>query len=357
MFVLLGVGFFAWIWWNSADSTGGTGGQRPLESVRPTTPDTNQTRTPIVVVRNPSWVVPVQSSNPPAIVRTANSRFSETVFETQIALARQTISPGSLDGVLGSQTRAALRAFQAREHLPITGELDDLTQTRLTSTNSNYAFYLITSNDLARLRPLSPSWLGKSRQDSLDYESILELVAEKGRSNPNFIRALNPDIHWTNVTSGIMAKIPNAEYPPIGGKAAFVRIHLGEKLLQAFDENTNLLAHFPCSIARRVEKRPVGTLHVEKIAVNPNYRFDPEMFPESAEASRIPHPLMLPAGPNNPVGTAWISLDRPGYGIHGTPRPEEVGRTESHGCFRLANWNADYLVGLVWIGMPVFVEP
>jgi lipoprotein-anchoring transpeptidase ErfK/SrfK len=67
--------------------------------------------------------------------------------------------------------------------------------------------------------------------------------------------------------------------------------------------------------------------------------------------------LILPPGPNNPVGTVWIGLDKTGYGIHGTPKPEDVGRTESHGCFRLANWNADRLLKLAWMGMPVFVEP
>ena len=77
------------------------------------------------------------------------------------------------------------------------------------------------------------------------------------------------------------------------------------------------------------------------------------IFPESAEAQEIGHKLILPPGPRNPVGIAWIGLDRPGFGIHGTPSPEKVGRTESHGCFRLANWNADYLAKLVWIGMPV----
>ena len=66
--------------------------------------------------------------------------------------------------------------------------------------------------------------------------------------------------------------------------------------------------------------------------------------------------LILPPGPNNPVGVAWISLDLPGYGIHGTPSPEHVGRTESHGCFRLANWNAEYLLRLVNVGTPVYVE-
>ena len=71
----------------------------------------------------------------------------------------------------------------------------------------------------------------------------------------------------------------------------------------------------------------------------------------------IGHKLMLPPGPNNPVGVAWIGLDKPGYGIHGTPAPEQVGRTESHGCFRLANWDAEYLSHLAWVGMPVLVEP
>ena len=88
----------------------------------------------------------------------------------------------------------------------------------------------------------------------------------------------------------------------------------------------------------------------------PDYTFNPEVFPESPEAQAIGHKLMIPPGPNNPVGVAWISLDKPGYGMHGTPNPEQVGRTESHGCFRLANWNAEYLLKLVNIGTPVFVE-
>jgi lipoprotein-anchoring transpeptidase ErfK/SrfK len=93
------------------------------------------------------------------------------------------------------------------------------------------------------------------------------------------------------------------------------------------------------------------------VAPNPEYTFNPEIFPESTEARQINTKLILPPGPNNPVGTAWISLDLPGYGIHGTPAPEQVGRTESHGCFRLANWNAEHLLQLVWVGMPVYVEP
>ena len=141
---------------------------------------------------------------------------------------------------------------------------------------------------------------------------------------------------------------------PVGMVPALVG--LAERRLQAFDENTNLLAHFPCSIAAKFEKRPIGELHVKAIAPNPDYTFNPEVFPESEEAQQLKTKLILPPGPNNPVGTAWISLDKPGYGMHGTPSPEQVGRTESHGCFRLANWNAEYLIKLVWVGMPVRVE-
>lgn len=274
-----------------------------------------------------------------------------------MALARRTISSGSIDGVSGSQTRAALLAFQRHAGLPETLELDATTRGALVLDSPPLTNYFVTSNDLERLQPLGKTWLGKSEQTALDFETILELVAERGHASPNLIRRLNPGVNWTNLNAGAEIQIPGAEYPKPANKAGFIVISLGEKRLQAFDANTNLLAHFPCSIAARVEKRPAGALQITAIADDPNYTFNPEVFPESAEARELNRKIILPPGPNNPVGTAWISLDLPGYGIHGTPSPEQVGRTESHGCFRLANWNASQLVKLVWIGMPVYVEP
>ncbi len=281
----------------------------------------------------------------------------QNVFEAQLALARIGISAGPLDGVAGSQTRQALRAYQEREELPATGDLDAATKASLRLTASPFTNYVVTAEDLARLQPVPSTWLGKSQQTRLDYESILELVAEKAQAHSNFIRRLNPDVNWTNVTAGTEIKMPNAWPAQARGRVSFLKIRLGEKTLEAFDSSTNLIAHFPCSIARKVEKRPVGELHVVKIAPNPNYVFDPEVFPESDEGRQLKRRLVIPPGPNNPVGVAWIGLDKPGYGIHGTPRPEEVGRTESHGCFRLANWNADWLVKRVSTGMTVYVEP
>ncbi len=279
------------------------------------------------------------------------------VLEAQVALARRAISPGSIDAAIGSQTRAAIAAFQRSQKIIESSSLDTNTRPRLTLDSPLLTNYTVTTNDLARLQPIGKTWLEKSQQSALDYETILELVAEKAHSHPLLIQKLNLGVNWTNVSAGTILKIPDVTYPEPDDKAAFVIIHLSEKFLEAFDADTNLLAHFPCSIAAKVEKRPVGELHVIVIAPNPNYTVNPELFPESAELAALGHKLILPPGPNNPVGVAWIGLDKTGYGMHGTPAPEQVGRTESHGCFRLANWDAEYLVKLVWIGMPVFVEP
>ncbi|MBL9137069.1 MAG: peptidoglycan-binding protein [Verrucomicrobiales bacterium] len=316
------------------------------------------------------------SSNPPAppTVQTGNTNLTtvrevtdvtsgtagkdrDLIVTAQLALAQRGISSGPIDGVIGSQTRAALRAFQQVEGLPATGVLDSNTVRRLGAPGMVFRTYTVSTQDLQRLMVVPSTWLGKSASERLDYETVLELVAEKTHSNPKLIRQLNPGVDWYRVAPGTALRVPDAQPPPLRGRAARVRISLSEKTLRAYDSNGNLLVHFPCSIARRVEKRPVGVLRVARLAPNPNYRFDPEIFKESEEARRIGRKLMIPPGPNNPVGTAWIGLDRPGYGIHGTPRPEEVGRTESHGCFRLANWNAELLLKLAWVGMPVEVVP
>ena len=338
--VALALGAVAWIWWHAGKEKK-VPPKKTVAKQLATPPRTNFVFHSALIATNKNYPRPVQ-----------------TFFEAQLALERRGISCGSMDGSVGSQTRAAIRAFQREEKIPVTGQLDAGTKSRLLLTAPAFTTYTVTSNDLARLQPLRKTWLGKSQQSALEFETILELVSEKSHAHPAFIRRLNPNVNWTNVFAGTVLQVPDfaADDPP-PGKAAFVKISLSEKILEAFDEQTNLLAHFPCSIAQRVEKRPVGELHVAIIAPKPNYTFDPALFPESTEARQIKTKLLLPPGPNNPVGTVWIGLDRPGYGMHGTPNPEQVGRTESHGCFRLANWNAERLLKLVWIGMPVYVEP
>jgi lipoprotein-anchoring transpeptidase ErfK/SrfK len=340
------LGGILWFWWHE---------KNPVKKSR---------HKPVAVSTAP--VSPVNKAEPkkeikPIIVAPSSPtdfpRPVKDVFEAQIALARRAISPGSIDAAIGSQTRAAIAAFQRSEKLIETATLDTNTQPRLTLAEPLLTNYVVTTNDLARLQPLGKTWLAKSQQTALDYETILEEVAENAHSYPILIQKLNPDINWTNVVAGTILKIPDVNYPEPAEQAAFIVIHLSEKYLEAFGAETNLLLHCPCSIAAKVEKRPVGELHVIVAAPNPNYTVDPELFPESAELQALGHKLILPPGPKNPVGVAWIGLDRQGYGMHGTPNPEQVGRTESHGCFRLANWDAKYLLKLVWIGTPVEVVP
>ena len=359
LMVLVLIVFAVWLWWNDHKRPAPDGKVAEMQLVRTNVP------APLIVKPTPSPVEPTPS--PPAQLPTqpaqapvAADRFprpARDTLETQIVLARHAMSPGSIDGVMGSQTRAALVAFQQKQGLQQTGALDSDTRATLLLTSPPITTYVVTPDDLARLQPLSKTWLGKSQQSALDYESVLELVAERGHASPTLTRRLNPNVDWTNVIAGTELKIPDANYAAPTQKATFAIISLGEKTLEAFDARSNLLAHFPVSIAARVEKRPVGELHVAVIAPNPNYTFDPDIFPESEEGRLLGRKLVLPPGPNNPVGVAWVGLDQPGYGIHGTPVPELVGRTESHGCFRLANWNAEYFLKLVWMGMPVYVEP
>jgi lipoprotein-anchoring transpeptidase ErfK/SrfK len=295
---------------------------------------------------------PIPAPEPP---RTDGQAATNTLA-AQIILMRQALSPGVIDGVMGSQTRVAVLAYQQREGIPVTGVLDATTRARLRTEEPLFVDYFVTPEDLARLEPLSPTWLGKSQQRALEFETVLELVAEQSKCRPSLVRSLNPTVDWTRIGAGTRLRLPNTTRQEPDRPAAFVLINLSERTLRAYDTNTNLLALFPCSIGRVASKRPTGELHVEVRIPNPNYTFNPAIFPESSEGRELGRKLVVAPGPNNPVGTAWIGLDKPGYGIHGTPIPEKVGRTESHGCFRLANWDAEYLLQLVWNSMPVRVE-
>lgn len=280
-----------------------------------------------------------------------------TWLEAQIELHRRGFSCGSIDGVAGPQTLAALRAFQRSAFLDEAGTLNPATRENLLLTEPALTTHTISAEELAGLQPLPDTWLGKSERERLGFATALELVAEKYRASPRFLQRLNPDVPWDDLLPGTTVSVPAVGefYPTI--RAAHLHVKLAERILQVNDAEGRLIAHFPVSIARAVDKRPVGELHVVVVIEDPNYTFDPAVFPESEEGRTLGRRLILPPGPNNPVGVAWIGLDRSGYGIHGTPDPEKVGRTESHGCFRLANWDARSLLRLAWTGLPVIVEP
>jgi lipoprotein-anchoring transpeptidase ErfK/SrfK len=130
-----------------------------------------------------------------------------------------------------------------------------------------------------------------------------------------------------------------------------VSVNLGEKTIRLFDKDEKQIALFHCSIAKNKANAPQKDTTVKAIAApNPEYLFDPQSWPEVRNVSQK---LTIAPGPRNPVGLAWVSLELKGYGIHGTPKPELIGKTGSHGCFRLTNWDALKLAGLVREGVPV----
>jgi len=281
----------------------------------------------------------------------------ENWLEAQIELHRRGFSCGSIDGVPGPQTAAALRAFQRSAYLDETGALTRATREALLLTAPPLTTHTFAVQELALLQPLPDTWLGKSEREHLGYATALEFVSERYRANPRWVRRINPDVDWDNLLPGVTVTVPNVSDVTLAGSVRRLHVKLSERVLQVNDAEDRLIAQFPVSIARAVDKRPVGELHVVVVIADPNYTFDPAVFSESAEGRALGRRLILPPGPNNPVGVAWLGLDRAGYGIHGTPDPEKVGRTESHGCFRLANWDARTLQKAAWVGLPVVVEP
>jgi lipoprotein-anchoring transpeptidase ErfK/SrfK len=152
---------------------------------------------------------------------------------------------------------------------------------------------------------------------------------------------------------GTRVKIPDFVLPAKGPVASVLRVTLSRFEITAFDEKGKLIALFPCSIAAdKAKLPPEGELQVTTLIPNPDYTYTPDRVSRGGRIAR----RVFPPGPNNPVGTSWMGLTLPGYGIHGTPKPERIGCAESHGCFRLANWNAVRLRELCDIGTSVVIE-
>ena len=281
----------------------------------------------------------------------------DVVFAIQVRLDREHFSTGGIDGRWGSKSEKALAAWQKKNGKPATGQVDDAVVAALGDTNGVMTTCVVEAADHAALTPYPSSWLERSQQERMGYASIEEMLAEKFHVYRATLRRLNPDAAWPNPPAGTVVAVPLVKSKPLPPLSK-VEIRLEQRTLRAYDANGGLVAHFPCSIAADKTKRPAGeTLRVVVWAENPEYTFDPELFAEDSEAVAIGKKLRIPPGPNNPVGLAWIGLDRPGYGIHGSPAPEDISKTESHGCFRLTNWDALRLVRAVRKDFPVIVLP
>jgi lipoprotein-anchoring transpeptidase ErfK/SrfK len=284
-----------------------------------------------------------------------NKLDTERIAAYQVALERIHFSCGFIDGDQGMRTQRMLRAYQTSRGLPVTGFLDDETRAAIGEPGEPFLNYVVTPEDLASIMPKPKGWREKAKATRLGYNDMWEMLAEKFHCTRGYLRTLNPDVKtFVAGTEVIGPKVfPAAPIP----KAASLKIILSETSIEALDAGGKIVAFFPCSIAKDKNKRPNGVLTVKSVVPNPDYTFDPALFAADAKAEGITKKMVLPPGPRNPVGTTWIGLSLPGYGIHGTPAPESISSTQSHGCFRLANWNAEKVLKMVRVGTPVDVEP
>ena len=284
-----------------------------------------------------------------AVMLLSSAGSSPDVLHLQVLLDRAHFSPGEIDGREGSNTERATRAFQRSRGLQETGLPTEETWTALGGNAADLVPYTLSEADVAGpFTQVPEDMMEKAKLPRLDYPSPLEAVAERFHASPELLRRLNPGATFTR--AGEILQVPNVHTAPPATRVARVVVSGDDLSVTALDDAGGILARYPASMGSEHDPLPVGSFAVRGVQRDPPFLYNPELFwdadPKDAK-------VKLPPGPNSPVGVVWIDLTREHYGIHGTPEPSEVGKTQSHGCIRLTNWDAAELAGLVATGTPV----
>jgi lipoprotein-anchoring transpeptidase ErfK/SrfK len=276
----------------------------------------------------------------------AHKAAGAVLLRAQVLLDRADFSPGVIDGKSGENARQAIAAFQKARGLRADGKLDQATFAKLVETGSEPALieYKIGEADVKGpfVTDMPKDLEQLAKLDHLGFASPLELLSEKFHASEALLQALNPGKSFT--AAGVTITVPNVRAARTSGKVVKIEVNKPANELRAFGPGGELVAYYPASIGSKEKPAPSGTYEVVRVMFNPTYTYDPKFAFKGVTAKEK---VEIAEGPNNPVGTVWIEINKASYGIHGTAHPETIGKTESHGCVRLTNWDATELGHMV----------
>jgi len=292
----------------------------------------------------------------PAPTKGKVKRPTASLVKAQTLLARQGISSGEIDGIDGDNYRKAVVQFRRRQNLGEGDAVDEATWRALRGDTSEDIVrnYEVSRDDTKTTfsRRIPHDYARQARMTRLGYRTPQEMFAERFRMSEALLRALNP--HAPYRKRGEILQVVAAARDLPSGEARLVEADKKASLVRALNAAGETIASYPATIGSEDTPSPAGEYQVVRVVKNPTYHYDPiKNFQQGRNTRR----LVLPKGPNNPVGTVWIELSKPTFGIHGTPEPSRIGKASSHGCVRLTNWDAEELARLVKPGTTVrFVE-
>jgi peptidoglycan hydrolase-like protein with peptidoglycan-binding domain len=276
------------------------------------------------------------------------------LVKLQVLLDRAHASPGKIDGTLGENTRKAIAAYAEMKGLEPTEQVTEELWHAITESDPEPALvsYTITEKDIRGpfSKKIPEDFRAKAAMERLGYTSPRELLAEKFHMSEDLLRKLNPGASFDKEGQEIV--VANVEHDS-AAKISRLEVDATRQRVKAYDEGDKLVAIYPATVGSEDRPTPKGEFKVTKITENPVYHYDPALH---LRGVHVNEKLDLPPGPNNPVGAVWIDLSTEGYGIHGTPDPDKISKSASHGCVRLTNWDALELAKHLSKGTPVLIE-
>jgi hypothetical protein len=278
------------------------------------------------------------------------------VLRVQTLLDRARFYPGVLDGEWGKNTEKAVWWFQTAQGLEPTGAVDSVTFERLQQAAGDpletVIAHVLGEDDLAGPFVAIPADVYRqARLPCLCYESLAEKLAERYHTSVAVLEELNPGIDLGALAAGDTIQAPAVD-GPAPGPAPVARVVVSGlgSYVHALDADGRIVYHFPTTLGSQYDPSPLGVVSVVGVFLDPWFHYQPRLLAGVDKSKPNTH---LPPGPNNLVGSVWIKLSEPHYGIHGTRDPAAIGYASSSGCVRLTNWNAQLLAGRVSAGTEV----